>query len=262
MLASCAQIDLEVGDVAANVRKLRDYALRARDAGCEMIVFPEMSDTTCDMAAARQYGGSWNGGAFAELREIARDASLCIVCGLSERDGDRLYNAVAVIDANGELVARYRKTHLITTEPFSEDRVFTPGDSLTMFDLGGITFGVMVCYDLRFPEVARHYATRGASAIVMPSAWPLSRIAHWRTLVAARAIENQLYMACANRTGTDNGVQFGGASCIVDPWGEMVATGSESDEQTVTGSIDPQRVREIREYMPVFRHRRPELYSK
>jgi predicted amidohydrolase len=246
---------------------LRDFAMRARDAGCELVVFPEMADTTCDMSAAIEHGASWDGGPFAELQEIARETSLCIVCGLSERDGARLFNAVAIVGPDGELLARYRKTHLITTEPFSEERVFTAGESLTMFAFGGITFGVMVCYDLRFPEVARHYATRGAEAIVMPSAWPLSRIAHWRTLTAARAIENQLYLACANRTGIDRpragvtiDVQFGGASCILDPWGESVASAPESEEALVSGTIDVARVNEVRAYMPVFKHRRPELY--
>jgi len=260
MKIACAQIDCEIGDVAANVAKLRQFALRARAAGCELVVFPEMVDTTCDMDAARQHGSAWDGGPFEELRSIAMETSLCIACGMSERAGDNLYNAVAVIGPDGNLIARYRKTHLITTEPFSEDRVFTAGDSLCMFSFGGLQFGVMVCYDLRFPEVARYYATHGADAIVMPSAWPLSRIAHWRTLVAARAIENQLYVACANRTGVDRDVVFGGTSTIADPWGEIVASAPEREEALIEGTIDVGRLREIREYMPVFRHRRPDLY--
>jgi omega-amidase len=256
---ACAQIDCEIGDVAANVAKLRDFAFRARDAGCELVVFPEMADTTCDMEAARQHGASWDGGAFAAVQAIAREASLCIVCGLSERDGERLFNSVAIVAPDGALLARYRKTHLITTEPFSEEKVFTAGDALRTFEFGGFTFGVMVCYDLRFPEVARHYATHGAEAIVMPSAWPASRIAHWRTLVAARAIENQLYLACANRTGIDGEVVFGGTSLIVDPWGEAIAAASERDEELVVAAIELQRVRDVREYMPVFKHRRTDL---
>jgi len=260
MQIGCAQIDCEIGDVAANVRKIRDFAQRARAAGCELVVFPEMVDTTCDMDAARLHGSTWEHGPFEELQSIAAETSLCIVCGMSERDGKDLFNAVAVIGPDGNLIARYRKTHLITTEPFSEDRVFTAGDSLCMFSFGGLKFGVMVCYDLRFPEVARYYATHDAAAIVMPSAWPLSRIAHWRTLVAARAIENQLYLACANRTGVDRDVVFGGTSTIADPWGEIVAAAPEREEALVAGTIDIARVREIREYMPVFRHRRPDLY--
>jgi len=260
MKIGCAQIDCTIGDVAANMAKIREFAQRARAEGCELVVFPEMVDTTCDMEAARQHGAAWDRGAFVELQSIARETSLCIVCGMSERDGDRLYNAVAIVGPDGDLLARYRKTHLITTEPFSEDKVFAAGDALTMFTFGGMTFGVMVCYDLRFPEVARHYATHGAEAIVMPSAWPLSRIAHWRTLIAARAIENQLYLACANRSGIDGNVQFGGTSCVVDPWGEIVAAGGEADEALVVATIDGARVREVREYMPVFKHRRTDLY--
>lgn len=226
-----------------------------------MAVFPEMADTGYDVAILRDSASSWDGGFFAQLKALAAETALCIVCGLSEKVDDRLFNAVAVLGPDGSLLAHYRKTHLITTEPIGEHRLFTAGDSFTMFPFGGLQFGVMVCYDLRFPEVARHYATGGASAILMPSAWPLSRIPHWRTLVAARAIENQIYMACANRAGQDGQHQFGGNSCFVDPWGEMSGCASESEETLVVGALDTDRLQEIREFMPVFKHRRTDLYD-
>jgi|WetSurMetagenome_2_1015567.scaffolds.fasta_scaffold00013_6 omega-amidase len=261
MKIGCAQIDCISGDAEANLRKMREYTYQAREAGCDMVVFPEMVDTGCETETLGKYASSWSEGPFLQLQSIAEETRLCIVCGISEVVEDKLYNAVAILGHDGQLLAHYRKTHLITTEPFEEQRVFTAGDSFCMFSFGGLKFGVMVCYDLRFPEVARYYATHEASVILMPSAWPLSRLTHWKTLIAARAIENQLYMACSNRVGKDGELEFGGNSRIVDPWGEMVAHGSELEERLIVGSVDMQRLQEIRNFMPVLKHRRTDLYG-
>lgn len=261
MKIGCAQIDCISGDAEGNIRKVSEFAHQACEAGCDMVVFPEMVDTGCETNLLRKYASSWNDGPFLQLQSIARETRLCIVCGISELVEDKFFNAVAILGPDGNLIAHYRKAHLITTEPFEEQRVFTAGDSFCMFSFGGLKFGVMVCYDLRFPEVARYYATHEASVILMPSAWPLLRLTHWKTLIAARAIENQLYMACSNRVGKDGALEFGGNSCIVDPWGEAVAHASESEERLVVGSVDMQRLQEVRSFMPVLRHRRADLYG-
>jgi omega-amidase len=260
MKIGCAQMDCLTGDAERNLRKVREFAESASEAGCDMAIFPEMVDTGCNAAALREYASSWNEGPFQQLQSIARQTRICIVCGISELVEDRLFNAVAILGPDGQMIANYRKTHLITTEPFGEHRVFTAGDSFCLFTFEGLKFGVMVCYDLRFPEVARYYATQGASVILMPSAWPLSRLQHWQTLIKARAIENQVYMACANRVGRDGELEYCGNSCFVDPWGEMVADASESEEKLVIGSVDMQRLQEVRKFMPVLEHRRVDLY--
>jgi omega-amidase len=260
MKIGCAQINCISGDAAGNLNKALEYAQYACEAGCDMVVFPEMVDTGCETDKIRKYASSWNDGPFLQLQSIAEQTRLCIVCGISELVDDRLFNAVAVLGPDGKLLGRYRKTHLITTEPFEEQRVFTAGDSFCMFSYGGLNFGVMVCYDLRFPEVARHYATHDASVILMPSAWPLSRLSHWQTLIGARAIENQVYMVCPNRAGRDGELEFGGNSCFVDPWGEMIEHASGSEERLIIGSVDIQRLQEVRNFMPVLKHRRTDLY--
>jgi predicted amidohydrolase len=133
MKIGCAQIDCIVGDAAANLRKVHEFANRAVAAGCEMVVFPEMVDTGCYTKTLKKYDSSWNAGPFVQLQSIAAQTRLCIVCGISECVEDQLFNAVAILGPDGELVAHYRKTHLITTEPMGEHRVFTAGDSFCIF---------------------------------------------------------------------------------------------------------------------------------
>jgi omega-amidase len=260
MKIGCAQINCTAGDPEGNLLRVSEFALQAREAGCDIVVFPEMVDTGCETDKIRKYASSWATGPFRELQSIAADTSLCVVCGMSELAEDKLFNAVAIIGPDGESLGQYRKTHLITTEPFEEQSVFTAGDAFCMFSFGGLKFGVMVCYDLRFPEVARYYATHEASAVLMPSAWPLSRMSHWKTLIPARAIENQLFMVCSNRVGRDGDLEFGGSSCIVDPWGETISDSPESEEQLIVGSLDMRRLQEVRDFMPALKHRRPDLY--
>ena len=130
-----------------------------------------------------------------------------------------------------------------------------------MVDLGAFKFGLSICYDLRFPELYRALATRdGATAFAVSSAWPFPRVEHWRVLTTARAIENQCYLIAANRIGADDGVTFCGSSTIIDPSGSVVAAASSDREELIVGDITPDVVGLVRERMPVFSSRRPELY--
>jgi omega-amidase len=191
---------------------------------------------------------------------LASQLGIWIVCGLSERERDDVYNAVAVVDRKGRLVARYRKAHLFT--PVGEGRFLKRGDSLTLATIEGMRWGVMVCYDLRFPEMARSLALKGAEVIVVPSAFPFPRINHWCTLLASRAIENQLYIIGANRAGVDRDLWFCGSSRVVDPYGVLVASAPEVGERLLFAEIVKGRVSEARSSMPVFEDRRPELYAQ
>src|SRR5215213_2716612 len=117
MKIAVAQIACVVGDVAANLRKIRDFSERAQRQGAELIVFPEMADTGYVIEIIREYASPWTTGAVPELREIARNLSLPIVCGVSERDGESIYNAQVVIGRDGEVLGKYRKTHLFSPAP-------------------------------------------------------------------------------------------------------------------------------------------------
>jgi predicted amidohydrolase len=263
MKVAVAQIACALGDVAANIAKMRDFCGRAKKEGAEIIVFPEASDTGYSMPVIRDLAKPWTEGAVPVLQEMAKEFSLTIVAGVSERDGHGVYNTQVFIDRTGEIVASYRKTHLFVLPPNDESTCYTPGDKFVSVPVGGFRFGLSICYDIRFPEVCRTLALEhGANVMVVSSAWPLPRAAHLRALAVARAIENQSYLVLANRAGVDAGVTCCGLSAVIDPSGVIIASASEDREEMITGEISEEVVRSVRERMGVFEHRRPELYGK
>ncbi len=262
MKIAAAQIACTLGDLSANLRKLRDFAGRAQDAGAELVVFPEMSDTGYAMRVIREQANSWSEGAVPELQEIARSLSLSIISGVSERAGDCIYNTQVVIDATGAIAAKYRKTHLFAPAPIEEDKCCTPGHELASHAVGPLRFGLSICYDLRFPEFHRALTLEEqTNVLVISSAWPFPRVEHLRILATARAIENQSYVILANRVGTDNGVQFCGTSAIIDPSGAVLAEASTESEELVVAEVSAANIQSVREAMTVFAHRRTDLYA-
>jgi omega-amidase len=258
-----AQIACSLGDVAANVSKLVTFSDRAKAAGAELIVFPEMSDTGYAMDVIREQARPWSEGAVPQLRETARQLKLAIICGVSEREADCVYNTQVFIDAAGEVRARYRKSHLFTPAPIEEHTCFACGDELVTCDAPGlgIRLGFSICYDLRFPEVYRQLArVKQANAFAISSAWPFPRVEHLRVLATARAIENQSYVLLANRVGTDAAVTFCGTSAIIDPYGVVVAAASTDREELLLGEVSAESIQQVRTRMPVLDHCRDELY--
>lgn len=262
MKVAAAQIAPVLGDVAANVRKLGDFCSQAKDAGAELIVFPEMVDTGYSMPVIATCARPWSEGAVPELRRIAKRLSLAIICGVSERDNERIFNSQAFIDSSGEIIGKYRKTHLFTSAPIEEDRCFTCGDELAAVEFERLRIGLTICYDLRFPEVYRWLAADdNANVFIISSGWPFPRVEHLRVLATARAIENQSYVVLANRVGTDDGPTFCGATAIIDPYGVIVAAASNDREELIYADISETVLRGVREKMPVFAHRRVALYG-
>lgn len=261
MKIAAAQISCVPGDLDANLRKIRDFAARAKKSGAELIVFPEMVDTGYSMRAIQKHATSWNKGAIPELRKMAKELSIAVVAGISDRDGARIYNSQAFIDTRGEIIAKYRKTHLVTAAPLDERPVFTPGDAFASGKIDNFKVGLTICYDLRFPEVCRKLSLEhAANVFVNSSAWPFPRIEHLRILALTRAIENQCYLILSNRVGTDDGVTFCGTSAIIDPYGVILAAASTDREELVQAEISKEIVDLVRSRMAVFEHRRQDLY--
>lgn len=263
MKVAAAQISCTVGDVNANMRKIRDFCAMASRRGVELILFPEMVDTGYVMRVISERASPWTDGAVPELQAIANAHSLAIVCGVSERVGGSIYNAEVAIDSSGAVVAKYRKTHLFSPAPIEEHKCFEAGTELGVYTLGPMRFGLSICYDLRFPELYRSLAiSGGANAFLISSAWPFPRVEHLRTLSVARAIENQSYIIVANRVGTDNGVTFCGNSVIIDPYGVVLASASADEEELIEAEISESEVEAVRTRMPVLTHCRPEVYKQ
>jgi predicted amidohydrolase len=262
MKVAAAQISCAPGDREANLRKVREFSERAKKAGAELIVFPEMTDTGYSMPLIREHAAKWNEGAVPELQKISKDLSIAIVCGVSDRDGESIYNAQVFIDREGNQLAKYRKTHLVTAPQFDERTCFTAGSEFASVNYGEFKFGLGICYDLRFPEMARTLAvTHQSNAFLISSAWPMVRIDHLRVFRLSRAIENQSYVVLANRVGTDDGVTLCGTSAIVDPHGAIVAAASVDREELLVGDISGEVINLVRERMKAFDHRRSDLYD-
>ena len=261
MKVAGAQISCALGDVAENIRKLSRFCARAKDAGADLVVFPEMSDTGYAMPVIREYAAPWTEGAVPALRDAAKELSIAIISGVSERDGASIYNSQVFIDAAGEIIGHYRKTHLFKPPPVEEHTCFACGDHLAGVDFSDLRLGLSICYDLRFPEVYRRLATEeNANVFILSSAWPFPRVEHFRILATARAIENQSYIVVANRVGTDAGVAFCGNSVIIDPYGVVLASASADAEEMIFAELSADSVEAVRKRMPVFADRRQELY--
>jgi predicted amidohydrolase len=261
MKIAAAQIACSLGDIDGNVAKICDFTSRAKAAGAELIVFPEMSDTGYAMRVIREAATPWENGAVPQLRKLAESLSILIICGVSERVEKCIYNSLVVIDTRGEIIGQYRKTHLFSPAPIEEHLCFAAGDCLASFGNGDLRLGLSICYDLRFPEVYRRLAIEEKTNVfIISSAWPFPRVEHLRVLATARAIENQSYLVLANRVGTDDGVTFCGTSAIIDPYGVAVAAASADREELLIADVSDAVVHSIRRRMPLFEHRRAELY--
>jgi len=262
MKVAAAQISCELGNFDVNLRKLRDFAERAKSSGADLVVFPEMVDTGYSMPVIQKHAQSWTAGAVPELQRIAKENLIAIVAGISDREDDLIFNSQVFVGRNGELLGKYRKTHLVTAAPLDERVCFSPGNEFLACEMGEFKIGLSICYDLRFPEMTRTLAVKnGANVIVNSSAWPVVRVEHLRILGLARAVENQSYFIIANRVGTDDGVTLCGSSMIIDPSGKILASASPDREELIQAEISMESVADIRNRVPAFAHRRAELYD-
>jgi predicted amidohydrolase len=262
MKIAVAQISCSLGDPEANLSKVHDFSRRAKDISAELIVFPEMTDTGYSMPVIQKHANHWKSGFVTGLQEIAKQLSIAIASGVSERDGSSIYNSQVLVDAKGEIVAKYRKAHLYAVAPVEEQTCFTPGDSFASFKLGRLRFGFSICYDLRFPEMYRKMAIeQNVGAFAISSAWPFPRVEHFRTLALARAIENQSYVVASNRVGKDDDLWFCGSSAIIDPRGVVIAAASADREELIHADLSQELVDSVRQRVQSLGHRRQDMYS-
>ncbi|HYM55685.1 MAG TPA: nitrilase-related carbon-nitrogen hydrolase, partial [Solirubrobacteraceae bacterium] len=219
-----------------------------------------------DQRAAAQ---TLDGAAVRWARELARELSVDLVAGsILERvpGREKLANASVHVGPGGEIEAVYRKVHMFDVEvggrTYRESDLEEPGEEIVLSRTAdGVELGMSICYDLRFPELYRILAVRGARVIAVPAAFTLATTRdHWETLVRARAIENQAFVIAANQVGSHpGGQQSGGRSMIVDPWGVVLAQAPDG-ERHIVADLDLERQREIRSSLPALANRRPAAY--
>lgn len=259
MKISLVQCSLLMGDVEKNYEIIRENIEKAVLENPDVIVLPEMWNTSFSFSNAKSMADKEGIRTKEFLKSISEKYKVNIVGGsVSNIIDDKLYNTSYVFNTKAELVASYNKAHLFS--PAGEDRFFSSGNEICVFEINGVKCGLCICYDLRFPEWIRMTAIQGIDILFLPSAWPVERLSHWLILNRARAIENQIFVACVNSTGFANKVKFVGNSSIIDPWGEYVAK-LDDEDGICTGQIDLSIIEKIRKSINVFNDRKQGMYS-
>jgi len=267
-VAAC-QIDPQLGEVEANLERIGRAVTEAAAAGATFIVLPEAAVTGyafSSLAEALPVARRAETSAEGMLAGLSMTHRVTIVCGTLEAAGEEVFNVAMVLLADGRRY-RYRKMHL----PFlGIDRFATPGpDAPSVIEAGGLRFGVLICYDLRFPEAARICALEGADLIALPTNWPVGVQFHPELFAPARAAENHCYVLACDRVGTERGTTFMGRSVLYDPDGQRLAVASDTDEETLLADIDPELARATHVAKRPGEHewdtiadRRPGLYER
>ncbi len=255
---SLAQMDIALGDPAANLKKADEWTAEAARRGSDLIVFPEMWTTGCDWDNIETLSPKQDE-VIKAVGELAKKHNIWLNGSMLALDeNQQATNTSILFDPQGEQAGVYRKIHLFGL--MNEDQYLAPGQELTTVETAWGESGLAICYDLRFAEMFRTYALNGVNMVYLPAEWPHPRLAHWRTLLRARAIENQMYMVAVNRVGNDGTYDFFGHSAIIDPWGNTLVEGGET-ELLLTATLETDLVAEVRQKIPVFKDRRPELYQ-
>jgi len=216
-----AQLALAEGAWAANWRAAKAALDQAGVGEADLVVLPEMWFTGY---AYRRLGelAKRTPQSLESVGALAKKYGYFVIGSWAERGDDgHLYNTACIVGPDGRVCGRYRKVHLFG--PMKEDRHFVRGRTVAVADLKIGRIGVALCYDLRFPELSRKMALAGAELLVFPSQWPEVRLGHFHTLLAARAIENQVFTAGINRAGRSASIQFGGGSTVIGPRGDVLA---------------------------------------
>jgi len=240
-------------DKQENLRKAAAMIDTLADDGAQVIVLPELFNYLPPRIDKDRYianAEDVNGPTISKLTQIARGRDVAIVAGsIIEKSKGGIFNTCCLITPDG-LGGCYRKAHLFKFGSINEAQVFQPGDGYKIVDCYGMKFGMTICFDLRFPELYRKEALAGAEAITNVAAFleKTGRM-HWMPLLRARAIENQLYIIAANQAKGETGPKYYGHSCIIDPWGRVVAKAGLGEE-AIMGEIRKERVEGVRRRLP------------
>ena len=262
-LIALFQGEAKVGDVAHNLGRMKEQIQRASAVGAELIIFPELflSGYQLGAQAMRGLAEERNGPSFQELSAAAKEANMAVVYGYPEVDhstgGDVYYNSAQLMDRNGKTLSNYQKVHLwVDEDNYAYEEVFTPGKEFAeVVECCGMKIGLLICYDIEFPEAARTLALRGAQLIAVPTA-SLANYPKIKTLVVpTRAMENRVHVAYVSHTGT----VFSGMSCCCNPAGDCVAMAG-SEEVLLPAPVTLQDQSPF--LYPYFKDRRPELYGQ
>jgi len=256
---ACLQMTIDDHDTERNIAEAGILIERAASEGAGVVCLPEMWPTGFNYSSIGEQAEPVPGRYSDILSSLAAKHGLYLIGGsVPEREGDRLYNTALAFGRDGNLLASYRKIHLFTL--MNEHQHLSGGDALSVFPLDGTTAGLLICYDIRFPELTRALLSLGTKIFFHPAEFPHPRLHHWRTLIQARAIENQGWIVSTNRVGPGGGNVFFGHSMIVDPWGEVVAEGGE-EPGIISAEVDLSTVDSVRSSLSAVDDIRRDIFN-
>jgi omega-amidase len=256
---ACAQMDIALGDKEVNFETAVKMVKEAASQKVDVLVLPELFTTGYCLEKANELGEPPNGHSTELLRDLAGRFRIFLVAGsILEKRDQQIFNTCHLIGKDGKLLGFYDKVQLFP--PFEENRYLSAGSETPIFKTGFGIFGVMICFDLRFPELARRLAVNGAQVIFCPAEFPADRIAVWATLLRARAIENQVFVIGCNRVGSDGKNLFGGRSAIINPEGITLAQANDKP-QLIDVTIKLDEITDVRQRLPLMKYRRKEFKS-
>lgn len=227
-------------------KKQLEKLIESNNEDISLLIFPEMTLTGFTMQSSLQ-AEEVSGDSISFFKSIAKRKNCHVVAGSILKEGNNIFNSAIHLNEEGEIQKVYNKIH-----PFSmsgEDIKYSAGEKPVITKIGDIKTGLSICYDLRFPELFRFYAKQKVDLIIDIANWPSARIEHWRTLLKARAIENQCFVIGVNRTGSDPVSKYNGFSSVYDPTGKEIVT-VENKEEMITANLDIQLVQETRNKYP------------
>lgn len=253
----CIQIASAWEDPAATLDRCEARLREAAEEGADIVCFPEQFATGWDPAATSHIQ-TLEGPLVTRLSEMARDHALTLIGSLRERTPVLPRNTCVVVGPSGRILATYAKIHLFS--PGKEETAFSAGDALSTFTAGDMTFGLAICYDLRFNDIFAAYRQMDVDGVIIPAAWPCTRIDQWELLIRARALEHQYYVVGANCTGVTPAGSYCGGSLAAGPSGECLARGNAGEMQ-VYATLDRGVRNRARASLPVVSDRREDLYT-
>lgn len=255
-------------DKSATMQKAARMIAEAAGNGADIAVLPEMFNCPYSNKYFRSFAEAERGESLEAMSSWARDNGVILVGGsVPEKDGDKLYNTCFVFDRSGNMIAKHRKAHMFDVEfengiSFKESKHFSPGNEITVFDTEFGKMGAMVCFDIRFPELTRAMAKRGAQIIFCPAQFNMTTgPRHWELSMRARAMDNELFFvgaSAARYEGFD--YECWGHSAVVSPFGEVLASCDEK-EQILYCDVDLDEIDSARRQLPTFLKLREDLYT-
>ncbi|MCG7420652.1 carbon-nitrogen family hydrolase [Macrococcus epidermidis] len=250
------QMEIIPGEPEKNIEKVANWLSTLDDV--DIAVLPEMWNTSYTLEELVNITSEEGQREIEKLSELAKQYQINIVGGsIAVRVEDKIYNRAIVINKNGEHIHQYDKLHLVPM--LDEPNYLTQGNNISIFEIDNVKMGVIICYDLRFPEISRKLALEGIEVLFVVAEWPIERISQFEKLLYARAIENQVYVIASNSIGKCDDTVFGGKSMVINPLGEAT-TKIILGEGTIQATVNIEEIRNIRTKIPLLKTRRADIY--